>query len=166
MNSSKSLGRATASLLTVALCAPAAAVAQPQPIFGGSVLAHHRELTFTIGSGGEASFELPVKQKPVRIEVSFLFSGSQDPPRVISGVVAQAATSGKMNWISIDNQGNVRASDPTSSAVIASFCSGPDCVATIANLEVDEAAGTLKIRQDPESLFPGVDGNFAVSLWY
>ena len=66
----------------------------------------------------------------------------------------------------IDNQGNVRASDPTSSAVIASFCSGPDCVATIANLEVDEAAGTLKIRQDPESLFPGVDGNFAVSLWY
>jgi hypothetical protein len=166
MNESKSLARARASLVAVALCAPAAALAQPQPIFGGTLLAHHKELTFTIGSGGEASFELPVKQKPVRIDVSFLFSGSQEGPRVISAVVGQAATSGNMNWISIDNQGNVRASDPTGSHVIASFCSGPECVVRIANLEVDEAAGTLKIRQDPESLFPGVDGNFIVSLWY
>jgi len=128
---------------------------------------HKEQLTITLAPGAAQSFNLPVADQPVEIQIDNYSTngGVQTPSEVFSALANYNANGAGMSWVGTNNDGTQSAGnsfDVSSGPVTTETC-GTSCV--IATLSVSDAAtGEVTLSTNPDT--NTIDNTFVVDLWY
>jgi hypothetical protein len=138
----------------------------PEPLPPKRVECNCAELRFTLKPGGSQSFQLPVVQSPVRIEVSETANngGTQEPSELMYALVNQDPSSKQLTWIGTNNDGSASGSSSLQGKIIARIFGG-SAPTTNATLEVVAApTRTLAIAQNAATT--SIPGQYIVKFYF